>query len=83
MSEERWPYTVTPPASARRFHLLRHHDITGVSGVGIVAQGVQFADGVCVLRWMGDAASTVVHDSIEDVRAVHGHGGLTSIIFED
>ena len=29
----------------RRFALVRHVDYTGVSGIGVVAYGVQFGDG--------------------------------------
>ena len=35
---------------ARRFLLLREEDISGVSGTGIVAEGIEFYDGVCALR---------------------------------
>jgi len=34
----------------RRFELQRDFDITGVSGIGIVARGVRFDDGVTVIR---------------------------------
>lgn len=69
---------------ARRFHLVRDHDVSGVSGVGVVAEGVQFEDGVVVIRWCtGDHHSTVVWDSILDALAVHGHGGSTVVEWVD
>jgi hypothetical protein len=68
---------------ARRFLLLRKEDVSGVSGTGIVAEGVEFVDGVCVLRWMSDTASTAVHDNIGKLEAIHGHGGATKIVWVD
>lgn len=67
----------------RRFELLRTRDVSGVSGVGTVAEGVEFSDGTCVVRWLGERQSTVVWPSIIDVEAVHGHGGDTLISWVD
>lgn len=64
----------------RAFVLERSEDITGVSGVGTVAEGVEFSDGRVVLRWIvGDHRSTVTWDSIESVAAIHGHNGATKV----
>ena len=67
------------------FVLLRHEDETGVSGTGIVAWGVEFPDGVVALQWKGEWPTSVVfHDrGMDSVRAVHGHGGKTEIIFQE
>ena len=35
----------------RAFVLQRNEDETGVSGTGIVAEGVEFSDGTVALRW--------------------------------
>lgn len=69
----------------RRFELHRSVDVTGVSGCGVVAEGVAFADGVVVLRWLGPWPTSVVfHDrGIESVQHVHGHGGATQIVWLD
>jgi hypothetical protein len=67
----------------RRFHLQRHHDVTGASGTGRVADGVLWLDGTATLRWRGDRASTVNWDRIEDAEAIHGHGGHTVIVWDD
>jgi len=67
----------------RRFNLVRYEDETGVSGTGIVAQGVQFADGRIVIKWVTDTSSTTIFDSIEDVETVHGHGGKTEVVWLD
>jgi hypothetical protein len=66
---------------ATLFVLDRGEDVTGVSGIGIVAEGVEFTDGTCVVRWSGEYRSTVVWPSIEAVRAVHGHDGKTKVRF--
>lgn len=67
----------------RRFYLYRQTDVSGVSGTGIVAEGVQFVDGTAVVRWRGQHASTVVWTSVADAEAIHGHGGATQIIWVD
>lgn len=67
----------------KRFYLLRREDETGVSGTGIVALGVQFPDGRCVMRWLTNPSSFGVYDSIEDVEKIHGHGGRTVVEWID
>ncbi len=71
------------PRRMRRFVLWRKEDQTGVSGTGIVAQGIQFGDGRVSLRWLSDHASTANFDSIDDVRAIHGHDGATVVDWMD
>lgn len=67
----------------RTFYLARHEDVSGVSGTGIVAEGVEFSDGKCAIRWIvGDHRSVVVWDSVGDVQAIHGHDGKTRIMYE-
>ena len=67
----------------RRFQLERTTDVTGVSGTGIVAEGVQFLDGSVVLRWRPPIASTILHSSIANVEKVHCHGGATKVVWLD
>lgn len=68
----------------RRFILRRRIDETGLSGVGDVAWGVLFPDGVAVTRWcVTDVRQTCVWKSLDDVRAVHGHEGKTELVFLD
>lgn len=69
--------------SMRTFVLQRDTDVTGVSGTGIVADGVQFDDGRVVLYWRGDLRSVVVWDHLASVEVIHGHDGATRIIFTD
>ncbi|WP_251054063.1 hypothetical protein [Streptomyces sp. ISL-66] len=69
---------------SRRFHLLRHHDVTGVSGDGIVADGVLWPDGAASVRWRGEHPSVVFWDRGQlSVDHVHGHGGFTEIVWDD
>jgi hypothetical protein len=67
----------------RRFALNRVVDETGISGTGLVAFGVNFPDGTAVIRWNTAHTSTAVYGSMEDVEAIHGHGGLTEIVWLD
>ncbi len=63
--------------------MIRHIDYTGVSGIGVVAYGVTFADGQVVLRWCSAHPATSMWNSIEDMLAVHGHGDATSVEWID
>ncbi len=75
-----WLDNLTPAASP--FVLRRHHDVTGVSGTGIVADGALFpaaGKSVCVVRWRGERGSTVIWDHLGHVKEIHGHDGNTVI----
>ena len=67
----------------RRFELHREADVTGVSGTGVVVEGVEFTDGRCAYRWLTPTATTTVADSIAHVEAVHGHDGRTAVVWLD
>lgn len=67
----------------RRFLLQRDEDASGVSGVGTVAEGVEFSDGSCAMRWRTDTASTAVYASAEDLVTIHGHEGRTRLVWLD
>ncbi len=67
----------------RLFILVRDVDPSGVSGLGDVAEGVEFSDKTVVLRWRGSTGSTAVHSSIECVKNVHGHNGATRVVYLD
>ena len=80
--------------SARLFQVVREADITGVSGTGVVADGVEFPDGTAVVRWRelepgnpnyerGVRATTVVFPNVRAVEALHGHSGATRLAFTD
>lgn len=67
----------------RRFVLMRHEDETGVSGTGVVAEGVEWTDGTVSMRWMGARCSTVYWDNVADAIAIHGHNGKTELKYVD
>lgn len=70
---------------SRRFELHRNEDVSGVSGLGVVAEGIEFSDGIVAIRWTSAWPTSVVfHDrGIDAVEAVHGHGGRTRIVWLD
>lgn len=78
----------------KRFHLVRTEDVTGISGLGRVAEGIQFSDNTVVLRWLapylaathverGVKPTTVMHADIQSVIALHGHNGATTVEWVD
>lgn len=66
----------------RAFTLVRTEDVSGVSGTGIVAQGVQFDSGHCVMEWTTKVNSVCMYQSIDDLVAIHGHDGRTKVEWE-
>jgi hypothetical protein len=67
----------------RRFLLRRDEDVSKLSGVGYVAEGVEFHDGVCAMRWRSSIRTTTVYDSVGDLLAIHGHEGRSTIEWVD
>ncbi|MGZ0149188.1 hypothetical protein ACXJJ3_19120 [Kribbella sp. WER1] len=77
------PDTAVPDAP-RRFVLQRDVDVSGISGTGDIAEGVEWSDGTVALRWRGKWATTVVWDyGLDALLAVHGHGGKTFVRWLD
>jgi len=67
----------------RRFELHRVEDPSGISGTGVIAEGVLFTDGAATLRWMTKFRSTGFYASMADLEAIHGHGGMTKTVWLD
>jgi hypothetical protein len=67
----------------KRFVLDRREDETGVSGTGYIAEGVLFDNGKCALAWLSRYRSVTVFDNIDELKAVHGHDGKTTIQWID
>jgi len=63
----------------RKFHLVRHVDVHGISGTGHVAEGVVFSDGTVAMRWLTATASSTFFNSVEDLLIIHGHQGATTV----
>lgn len=64
------PPTNKPP---RIFIMKRNQDESGVSGTGIVLEGVEFSNGEVVVCWRSKkhANSTTIFASFEDFEDVH------------
>lgn len=73
----------TLKATMRRFVLNRTDDETGNSGTGTVACGLQFPNGHCALSWLSHLGTYSFYDSVEIVKALHGHGGKTEVVWLD
>ncbi len=76
----------------RPFALQRTADPSNVSGPGRVATGVIWPDGRAAMRWTGatpppghpDCVRQVcLWDSVQEIEAVHGHHGCTSVELRD
>lgn len=65
------------------FHFYRIEDQSGVSGTGPVVEGVEFTNGWCAIRWLSETSSMCFYQSLEQVKAVHGHSGKTEIVLHD
>lgn len=68
--------------SMKRFVLDRKVDHSGVSGTGIVAEGIVFSNGKVAMTWTKPPFSMNFYDDLEDVEDIHGHEGSTEIIVE-
>lgn len=66
----------------RRFQLHRTIDDSGVSGTGIVADGVEFDHQQAVLVWRG-TYRTVEVTTVDTIVTIHGHGGHSHIVWLD
>ena len=67
----------------RTFRLVRKVDVSGVSGIGVVAEGVEFHDGQCVMSWFGQFHSITVWPNVNDLIKVHGHEGNTEVVWNE
>lgn len=71
-------------STMRRFELHRDTDVIGVTGEGVVAEGVLWSDGTVTVRWLGDWPSTVQHDrGLAAVEHINCHGGLSRVVWLD
>lgn len=77
------PLKRSSDVSSRRFMLHRAEDVSGLSGTGVVAEGIEFSDGTCALRWKTKHRCTAVYDSILVLEFIHGHEGKTKILWID
>lgn len=67
----------------RRFQLNRIQDVTGISGTGVIANGVEHVPGgVCTLFWLKHE-TTGQYPSIEKLQAIHCYNNNASIQWID
>jgi hypothetical protein len=67
----------------KTFYLLRHTDVNGLSGTGVVAVGVVYPNGRAHMQWVSYKASFEMHDNIDMLMDIHGHSGATELIWGD
>lgn len=67
----------------RRFVLIRDQDVSGTSGVGQVAEGVEFSNGQVAIHWISQLESVAVYGNVKVLDQLHGHGGKTKIKWLD
>lgn len=65
----------------RNFILDRKQDITGISGTGIIAYGVQWTPGgLCDMYWLG-TKTTGQYPSIDSIKSTHCYNNNASVIW--
>lgn len=70
-------------ARSKRFCMIRHADVSGISGTGKVIEGIVFPSGKVALEWQTSTSSISIYDSIDDAVEIHGHDGATELIWID
>ncbi len=76
------------PEGMRRFVMHRERDVSGVSGTGLVLEGVLFSTGVVVVHWLTPPprGSISVFDSLDQFLSIHVQphpDNHTMLVFED
>jgi len=79
---------VRAPHGMRRFTMGREFDVSGVSGTGIVLEGVQFSTGVVVIHWLTPPprGSISVFETLEQFLSIHvvpHPGNRAVLVFDD
>lgn len=66
----------------REYYLQRNEDFSGVSGTGIVAEGVVMPSGKCIHEWSQSyVVSHNIYPNVQSVQHIHGHEGRTIVKF--
>ena len=65
--------TTKAPEGIRTFTIARQYDETGVSGVGVVIEGVLLATGQTIIHWLTPAprGALAIFDSMGDFAKIH------------
>lgn len=67
----------------KRFRFKRTEDVSGISGTGIVAEGVEFTNGKVVMCWLSSVSSLSIFNNIKELELIHGHEGRATIEWMD
>ena len=73
------PKKLKPKTGMRLFYLRRKEDESGVSGTGVVAEGVELTNGQCVMHWLTQFSSVCIYPTMKELMNIHGHEGKTVI----
>ena len=60
--------------------LVRDEDVSGMSGVGVVAEVFESSTGAAHLFWRREPYGETRYNSIRDLLNIHGHGGRTYLV---
>ena len=76
------------PRGIRSFTVCRQYDETGISGEGVIIEGIVLASGHCIIHWLfpPPRGGIAIFDSLEDFLKVHVNPhpeNKTIITFED
>ncbi len=67
----------------KRFYLVRYEDESGVSGTGVIAEGVIFSNWHCHISWLTKHTSQGIYPNPDEMMNIHGHDGKTILVFVD
>ena len=73
---------MTKKPKARTFKLVREKDVSGVSGTGIVAEGIEWTSGKVTVCWLGTFGTIEQADNIHQIEVLHGHSGNTKVVWD-
>lgn len=67
------------------YKLVRHEDVSGVSGTGLVAWATEYPNGWTTVSWVikPECPSVVIYTSLNDAISIHGHNGATEFVLVD
>lgn len=63
--------------------LMRHRDVSGVSGEGPIGTVVEFESGLTAFHWDTDTPSVTVYTDVRHVLQLHGHQGASTLELND
>lgn len=78
---EELPLSMKP--RMRRFVYVRNQDDSGVSGIGIKIEGIEFSNGKVCITWYTHMNSVTTFDSMKAFLSVHGHDGNGQVLWLD